>query len=33
MVQDLRPELKEVFYLDGELTINKDGSYNIKKPI
>lgn len=33
MVQDLRPELKEVFYLDGELTINKDGSYTIKKPI
>ncbi len=33
MVQDLRPELKNVFYLDGELTINKDGTFTIKKPI
>jgi rhodanese-related sulfurtransferase len=32
MVQDLRPELKNVYYLDGELTISKDGSYSIKKP-
>lgn len=32
MVQDLRPELKNVYYLDGELTIGKDGSYTIKKP-
>ena len=32
MVQDLRPELKNVYYLDGELTISKDGSYTIKKP-
>ena len=33
MVQDLRPELKKVYYLDGELTIKKDGSFTIKKPI
>jgi rhodanese-related sulfurtransferase len=32
MVQDVRPELKNVYYLDGELTINKDGSFKIKKP-
>lgn len=33
MVQDLRPELKNVFYLDGELTIKADGSFILKKPI
>jgi hypothetical protein len=27
MVKDLRPELKEVYYLDGELTIHKDGTF------
>jgi len=32
MLQDLRPELKDVFYLDAELTIKKDGSFDIKKP-
>lgn len=32
MVQDVRPELKNVYYLDGELTIHKDGSFKIKKP-
>ena len=32
MLQDLRPELKNVFYLDGELTIKKDGTFSIKKP-
>ncbi|MCF8068075.1 MAG: sulfurtransferase [Desulfobacterales bacterium] len=30
MVQDVRPELKDVFYLEAELTISKDGSYTIK---
>jgi rhodanese-related sulfurtransferase len=30
MVKDLRPELKEVYYLEAELTINKDGSYQVK---
>ena len=33
MVQDLRPELKNVYYLDGELTIKKDGTFTIKKSI
>ena len=33
MVQDVRPELKNVFYLDGEMSINKDGSFDLKKPI
>ncbi len=31
MVQDLRPELKKVYYLEAEVTYNKDGSYKIKK--
>lgn len=31
MIQDMRPELKEVYYLEAEATYNKDGSYNIKK--
>ncbi len=30
MVQDVRPELKKVYYLEGELTIKKDGSFKIK---
>jgi len=32
MVQDIRPELKEVYYLEAEITYNKDGSYKIVKP-
>jgi len=32
MLQDLRPELKEVYYLEAEITIDKDGTYTIKKP-
>lgn len=31
MVQDLRPKLKSVFYIDGEMTIKKDGSFSLKK--
>jgi rhodanese-related sulfurtransferase len=31
MVQDVRPELKNVFYVDGEMTIKKDGSFDLKK--
>ena len=31
MLQDLRPELKKVFYLEAECTYKKDGSYQIKK--
>jgi rhodanese-related sulfurtransferase len=32
MLQDLRPELKKVYYLEAELTFEKDGAYSIKKP-
>ena len=32
MVQDLRPQMKNVYYLEAELKVNKDGSYEIKKP-
>lgn len=27
MVQDLRPELKEVYYVEAQITFNKDGSF------
>lgn len=33
MVQDLRPKLKTVFYLEGELTFNKDGSFTITEAL
>ena len=33
MVQDLRPEMKNVYYLEGELTFKKDGSFEIKQPV
>jgi len=32
MVKDLRPDIKEVYYLDAEVTYQKDGSYTIKAP-
>ena len=32
MVQDLRPDMKNVYYLEGELTFTKDGSFEIKEP-
>jgi hypothetical protein len=32
MIQDIRPELKDVFFLEAEVTFNKDGSYKITKP-
>jgi rhodanese-related sulfurtransferase len=31
MLQDLRPELKEVYYLEAGCTWKKDGTYEIKK--
>ena len=31
MVQDLRPELKEVYYVEAEITFNKDGSFTLSK--
>ncbi len=33
MVQDLRPEMKNVYYLEGQLTFKKDGSFEIKEPV
>jgi rhodanese-related sulfurtransferase len=33
MVQDVRPELKEVFYLEAELIFNDDGTYTLKEPV
>jgi rhodanese-related sulfurtransferase len=33
MLQDLRPELKNVYYLDAEMTIHKDGTCSLKKPV
>ncbi len=32
MLKDLRPEMKDVYYLDAEVTFNQDGSCNVKKP-
>ena len=32
MVQDVRPEMKKVYYLEAEATYNKDGSVKINKP-
>jgi len=32
MLQDLRPELKKVYYLEAEVTFKKDGSYTIIVP-
>lgn len=33
MLQDLKPELKNVYYIDAEMTFNKDGSFTINKPV
>jgi rhodanese-related sulfurtransferase len=33
MVQDLRPEIKNVYYLEGELTFKKDGTFEVKEPV
>ena len=33
MLQDLKPELKNVYYIDAEMTFNKDGSFTITKPV
>ncbi len=32
MLQDIRPELKKVYYLEAETIYNKDGSVKINKP-
>ena len=33
MVQDVRPKMKNVYYLEGELTFKKDGSFEVKEPV
>ncbi len=33
MVRDLRPEMKNVYYLEAEMTIHKDGTFTTKKSI
>jgi len=30
MVQDIRPELKSVYYVEAEMTVHKDGSFTFK---
>lgn len=32
MTRDLRPEIEEVYYLESEMTVDKDGSFTIKPP-
>ena len=32
MLQDIRPELKKVYYVEAEITFNKDGTYILKTP-
>ena len=32
MLQELREDLKKVYYLDAVIKFKKDGSYTIKKP-
>lgn len=32
MTRDLRPEIKDVYYLESELTVNEDGSFTITSP-
>lgn len=31
MVKDLRPEIKEVYYLEGEITFKEDGTYELSE--
>ena len=33
MVQDVRPQMKNVYYLEAQLTFKKDGSFEIKEPV
>lgn len=33
MVQDVRPEMKNVYYLEAELTFKKDGTFEVKEPV
>lgn len=32
LIKDKRPKLTDVYYIDGEVTFHKDGSFTVKKP-
>jgi hypothetical protein len=32
MVQDVRPELKSVYYVDAVMKVGKDGTFTLTKP-
>jgi len=32
MVQDVRPDLKNVYYIDAEMKVEKDGTFTLSKP-
>lgn len=32
MVQDVRPDLKTVYYIDAEMKVKKDGTFTLTKP-
>jgi predicted sulfurtransferase len=32
MVQDVRPELKDVYYVEAQISFKQDGTYTIKAP-
>ena len=32
MAQDVRPELKNVYYIDAEMKVNKDGTFTLTRP-
>lgn len=32
MLQDIRPELKKVYYVEAEITFEKNGTYSLKTP-
>lgn len=33
MIQDLKPSLKNIYYIDGEMTIHKDGTFELKESV
>ncbi|MFC1813269.1 rhodanese-like domain-containing protein [Thermodesulfobacteriota bacterium] len=33
MLQDLKPSMKNVYYMDAEMTFKKDGTFTITKPV
>jgi rhodanese-related sulfurtransferase len=32
LVRDLRPDIKKVYFVEAEVTFNKDGSFKIVEP-